>query len=910
MTHRTSAFCVFAALLTLALPLSGQTTVTIGTGTDTSNFPLYDYDTHSRSQALYLASEIGIQGSITKLRWYRDNTGADPDAIGLTEIWLRQYIPDTLATPDWEEPGTLVASIGNIDLGNGGGWYEIDITDFEYSGANLLVSVRTQDAPYVSPHASWRGTYIYPQHLSRESHDYEVNPPDYMVYGNLRPNLQLEIETLVPTAPPNPAVAPEPANAATGVLADASLRWYSGGGMPTGFRLFLGTDNPPSNLVNGTDLGNAYSYDPPGELAYGQTHYWQIVPYNAIGNAAACPVWSFSTVSAITGYPYHYGFEETFYPPEGWSSIIDQGASGFQQMEGSPSSPSAGPHTDSWLGYYNCRALSNGSKARLISPPVSRIDPDYEYTLTFWMYRDIGWSTRADRINIWLGGRDLGAATLLGTIHRNKGMEPIETGSSGWYEYSFPLAAGATDFISFEGVSANGNNILIDDIYLSRIPLGGTPPGLATAPHPADGETNAAPDVILSWTAPDGEVTDYVVRVYDASDVLQFSTQTTQTSLPLVNAGYSETYRWEVDPGNGAGYASSVQQLPRWTFTTLPPDVPGIYPADLATDVNVYNKLLDWNPLAGADSYVVNAGTTPGGTDIADGVPVTGTKYLCSLDHFSQSSNVWWQVKPVRNGVFYEGTWHQFTTGGIPPVPVPLNESFDSLTPPDLPQGWRKIVPCLRYNTIATVPNSQMSPPNAMLFNIEYDPANLAALYTQPLNPALREWKAMIDFDAYSTYDTELLVEVVSDQSDSPQVYASQTVSISPQPVGKSVSVTIPGNTAPCVRFRPPQGDNQIYVDNAVIYQQVAGVPVDFRIVKAGGSLKLMWNDMPDNYYYIYRVYSSSSPNGPFTLLDSTTNTPPGPPEGIFEYDLNQGDGPARFYHVTAEYFNPWSPEF
>ena len=185
-------------LLVCAGSLCGET-ITIGTGTATGNYPLNDLYIYSRSQSLYLASEIGMEGTITNIRWYRNDIASDPNAIGITEIWLMEKEGSVLAGTLWEGPGTLVASISNIDLGPGGGWYDIPINAFPYSGVmNLLVSVRTQNAPYVSPHAKWRYTSTTQNYRMRAGNSDTQNPPNMALSYN-RPNIQFEIITSQPT---------------------------------------------------------------------------------------------------------------------------------------------------------------------------------------------------------------------------------------------------------------------------------------------------------------------------------------------------------------------------------------------------------------------------------------------------------------------------------------------------------------------------------------------------------------------------------------------------------------------------------------------------------------------------------------------------------------------------------------
>ncbi|MDD2331231.1 MAG: choice-of-anchor D domain-containing protein, partial [Candidatus Cloacimonetes bacterium] len=283
------------ALMAVFSTVFGTTTVTIGTGTSTGRYPLNDYYVYSRSQCIYLGSEIGLpEGLITKVRWYRNDTGADPNAIGLTEVWLSNTTSETLSGTTWNDPGSFVASISNIDLGSGGAWVEIDIVDFEYTGGNLMVSVRTQNAPYTEPHSYWRYTSTSPSYRSLLGNSDTANPPA-LTTSYSRPNIQFDIEDIVSGNPPNPAFAPTPADGSLYVTIDQALSWASGGGSPVDYDVYFGITDPPPFLLN--QAGTTYD---PGELLYDQTYYWKIDPRNDNGYASdtnTLDVWSFTTLS-------------------------------------------------------------------------------------------------------------------------------------------------------------------------------------------------------------------------------------------------------------------------------------------------------------------------------------------------------------------------------------------------------------------------------------------------------------------------------------------------------------------------------------------------------------------------------------------------------------------------------------
>ncbi len=129
-----------------------------------------------------------------------------------------------------------------------------------------------------------------------------------------------------------------PADAAIHQSITPVLEWDAAANFPDGYRVSLGTDNPPTDVLNAEDAGFVTSYAVTGPLAFETTYYWQVVPYNFVGDAVNCPVWSFTTRpegmvivgdGAETNHhlpiePYYgYSYSQTIY------TAADMGSAGF-----------------------------------------------------------------------------------------------------------------------------------------------------------------------------------------------------------------------------------------------------------------------------------------------------------------------------------------------------------------------------------------------------------------------------------------------------------------------------------------------------------------------------------------------------------------------------------------------------
>jgi len=120
------------------------------------------------------------------------------------------------------------------------------------------------------------------------------------------------------TDPPEPTTEVAPVDGAVRVALDGSFIWNAVG-IASGYYLYFGTDGsgttPPTNIVNGDDLGNVTTYTYTN-LDYSTTYYWQVVPYNVNGNATNCPIWQFETHSE-TAAEFVISLYDTF--GDGWN---------------------------------------------------------------------------------------------------------------------------------------------------------------------------------------------------------------------------------------------------------------------------------------------------------------------------------------------------------------------------------------------------------------------------------------------------------------------------------------------------------------------------------------------------------------------------------------------------------------
>ena len=385
----------------------------------------------------------------------------------------------------------------------------------------------------------------------------------------------VEVTGIPSTVPPGCTTPVYPSDGANNIEISGNLEWNIEP-IATGYKIWFGTDGggtvDPSNIENGTDLGNVTSYSFSG-LAYSTTHYWKIIPYNANGDATGCSIWSFTTPIPVAT-PASEDFETftvasnaTGYT-NGWSTSPSNTSSQFRWNVDNGGTPSSytGPEVDHTTGtasgIYLFTEASSGSQndEAYVYSPVYDLSGLSNPQIKFWyhMYGSKMGELHLD-INAGSGWINDIATPLIGQ-QQTAQEDP-------WLEKAASLNAYSGQIVKFRfrGIRGNGSSgdMSIDDVSLEEIPTCPAPSGLTTT-----NITLTTAD--LDWTE-NGPATTWEVE-WGQTGFTQGSgtTITGITSHPYtLNPPLTPatTYDWYVKSVCGMG-DTSIYEGPE-TFTTL-----------------------------------------------------------------------------------------------------------------------------------------------------------------------------------------------------------------------------------------------------------------------------------------------------------------------------------------------------
>ncbi len=193
------------------------------------------------------------------------------------------------------------------------------------------------------------------------------------------------------------------------------------------------------------------------------------ITHNASGSPTDVPLTGTGVDYTITTFPYVQDWEATAFPPSGWLNLQVSGSGLFERTT-TGTNPTVSPKSGSAMVQFRSYNFTSGTSAALISPPINF--PNANFRLKFYMYRDGGYSTNADRIKIFFNNQpSLEGAVLIDSINRSRSLYPVVP-SDGWYLYSFLIpetGAGTGKYIILQAISAYGNNMFLDSLAIESL---------------------------------------------------------------------------------------------------------------------------------------------------------------------------------------------------------------------------------------------------------------------------------------------------------------------------------------------------------------------------------------------------------------------------------------------------------
>jgi hypothetical protein len=452
--------------------------------------------------------------------------------------------------------------------------YSSDMTTWIQLGSNITFAVANTWYHKVIDLSSLDGNNYYLGFRTAYSRVYYI---DYVVGPEITPEA------------PDPVTLTSPANGATMVSIRPTFTWTPSttGGVPTAYKLYCDTNNPPTTPIGTT---TNLTYTPTTPLQNGTLYYWTVKAENSGGSSTATP-FSFTTIEQ--GY-----------------TIIGTGTSTQRQPFGIlwGYERSAALYTNAQIGDYGI--LDKVAWDCAISNPASipykiyaMQTTDIAITAMTWdsftasatlvdqgthTFATLGWHTfELDNPFPYVYGNLIVAVETnyggTGTLSFPSFYYTIGTGGCHqcWYHDNTPPTG-----------NGNPNNFLPNImLHISEFPSG--PPNPVTLTYPANGATGL-PQVgfNLTWTpAITGGVPDYYAVYMSRSDETiyegEYYWETPYTSFNPVTQGgitfnYLDRWYWTVEAVNGDGSAAVVP--PYWFVIEADPRVPLPYTQDFGTD--------------------------------------------------------------------------------------------------------------------------------------------------------------------------------------------------------------------------------------------------------------------------------------------------------------------------------------
>ena len=213
------------------------------------------------------------------------------------------------------------------------GWGEILVQFSTNDGGGWTTVETINDANHTTSADCANATAVVPAASLPTGSDFKLRIDANWTAGSYYIYVDNISATQVVVDPPSCVTLINPANGSTGVPINSDLEWSAATGIPTGYTLVVGTTSGGTDIVDNEDTGLSTTYDLP-TLDYSTTYYVSIVPYNGNGPAVNCPEFSFTTgadpnapVDCAAGTPINTVYCYTDNETQTWN---------FQSSDGSP----------------------------------------------------------------------------------------------------------------------------------------------------------------------------------------------------------------------------------------------------------------------------------------------------------------------------------------------------------------------------------------------------------------------------------------------------------------------------------------------------------------------------------------------------------------------------------------------
>jgi len=576
--------CLFGLIILMNVSSMFGAQITIGTGTGYNSWDFYPavyggYNRNGREQYIITATELNAAGAFMgNLNSVSFNVANPNTCIQLPDFTIKLGLTTqaNFSNSTFITGLTQVFNVPSYQPVAGWNTHTFSTPFFWDGSSNLVVEVH-----FAWAGAEWRNASCYNTSTGSQyrsliyCNSYENWDSSTTGWGlTTRPNMRFDLVSDIP----EPATLVYPADQSLYNPQATTLHW-SPVGSPTGYRLYLGTSNPPS-LIG--DLGTQTSYVP--ALEAGQTYYWQVVPYKSGGPAQNCPVWSFSTIPqnwvrigtaadtlALPIHPYSdYSYSQSIY----LQNEINVSNLRIEKLYYYWNGAAAAPNSDQltiYMGHTSLGSFANASSWI----PVSQLTQVFSGQVT--LDATPGW------IEIVLNNPFIynNSSNLVVAVDENESW--LDGYYCGFLDSRTPenrsLLAISTD--ANINPANPGTGILragIPNIVMmfDHIPVPPAAPILVSPCNdavdlPEHGEAlvwseNPAGDPVLSYTVymAQNPAVLYECYVFNNITTTTFDPYT-QGAVPIDNA---QTWYWTVRAVNNQG--SALQEV-YWNFTTIPP---------------------------------------------------------------------------------------------------------------------------------------------------------------------------------------------------------------------------------------------------------------------------------------------------------------------------------------------------